>query len=97
MAMVVLVTASSSTTAALSRLRTAAARVVVAASLAVSLVLVQTPWLASLLHLKPLHIDDWLLAIAGGAIVPLVLAVERRWPSRRPPTTFSPRGSAVSP
>jgi Ca2+-transporting ATPase len=90
MAMVVLVTASASTTAALSRLRTRTSRVVVAVSLAITVVLVQTPWLASLLHLKPLHLDDWLLAIAGGAMVPLLLGVERRWAAKR---TLSPRGS----
>ena len=78
MAMVVFVAASASTTAALSRLRTRAARVVVASSLVLTVVLVQTPWLASLLHLTPLHVDDWFLAIAGGAVVPLVLGVQRR-------------------
>jgi Ca2+-transporting ATPase len=88
MAMVVLVTASASTTAALSRLRTRAAQVVVALSLAITAALVQIPWLASLLHLSPLHVDDWLLAIAGGAIVPLLLGLERRRPARRP--TASP-------
>jgi Ca2+-transporting ATPase len=96
MAMVVLVTASASTTAVLSELRTRAARVVVVVSLIVTLVLVQTPWLASLLHLSPLHIDDWLLAIAGGAIVPLLLGVDRHRPARPAPATFSPRDSAVS-
>lgn len=88
MAMVVLVTASASTTAALGRLRTRAARVVVASSLVITLVLVQTPWLASLLHLRPLHVDDWLLAIAGGAIVPLLLGLERRWSVRRAPVAL---------
>jgi Ca2+-transporting ATPase len=82
MAMVVLVTASASTTATLSRLRTRAARVVVACSLAITLVVVQTPWLAALLHLRPLHVDDWLLALASGAVVPLLLGLERRWLTR---------------
>jgi Ca2+-transporting ATPase len=81
MAMVMLVTASASTTVVLSRLRTRAARVVVAFSLAVTAILVQTPWLAGLVHLRPLHLDDWLLAIAGGAVVvPLLLGVERGAP-----------------
>jgi Ca2+-transporting ATPase len=78
MAMVMLVTASASATIVLSRLRTRAARVVVACSIAVTIVLVQTPWLAALVHLGPLHVDDWLLAIGGGCIVvPLLLGVER--------------------
>lgn len=95
MAMVVLVTASASTTAVLSRLQTRAARAVVTFSLAVTLLLVQTPWLATLLHLRPLHVDDWLLAVAGGALVPLLLGVERHRPARRTRATFHPRGSAA--
>jgi Ca2+-transporting ATPase len=78
MAMVMLVTASASATIVLSRLRTRAARVVVAGSIAVTIVLVQIPWLAALVHLGPLHLDDWLLAIGGGClVVPLLLGVER--------------------
>ena len=96
MAMVVFVTASASTTAVLSGLRTRAARAVVAFSVAVTVLLVQTPWLASLLHLRPLHVDDWLVAIAGGIIVPLLLGVERGRPTKRSPAAFSPRDSAVS-
>lgn len=82
MAMVVLVTASASTTAVLGRLRTRAAWVVIAFALAVTLALVQIPWLAGHLHLRPLHADDWLLAVAGGALVPLVLGVETLFRSR---------------
>jgi Ca2+-transporting ATPase len=92
MAMVVLVSASASTTAVLSRLGTRAARVIVAASLASTVLLVQTPGLAALLHLTPLHLDDWLLAIASGAaIVPLLLAVDRRRSA-----TLNPRDSVVA-
>lgn len=80
MAMVVLVTASASTTAVLGRLRTRAAWVVIAASLAVTVALVQLPWLAAPLHLAPLHLDDWLLALAGGVLLPLALAIR---PGRR--------------
>lgn len=96
MAMVVLVTASASTTAVLSRLRTRAARAVVVLSLAVTLVIVQTPWLGSLLHLRPLHVDDLLLAIGGGAIVPLLLGISALRTSRQPPRALSPRGSPAS-
>jgi Ca2+-transporting ATPase len=95
MAMVVLVTASASTTAVLSHLQTRAARAVVTTSLIVTMVLVQTPWLASLLHLSPLHVDDWLLALAGGAIVPLLLGVDSRRPANRAPATSGPRSSGV--
>jgi Ca2+-transporting ATPase len=81
MAMVALTTASASVTAVLSRLATRAARAVVALSLAAAVGLVQTP-LAPLLHIRPLHLDDWGLALAGGAIavLPLVLA-GARWRS----------------
>jgi Ca2+-transporting ATPase len=96
MAMVVLVTASASTTAVLSGLRTRAARAVVGFSVAVTVLLVQIPWLASLLHLRPLHVDDWLVAIAGGVIVPLLLGVDRRRPTKQSPAAFRPRDSAVS-
>ncbi|HEY6036490.1 MAG TPA: cation-transporting P-type ATPase, partial [Kofleriaceae bacterium] len=95
MAMIVLVTASASTTAVLDRLRTRAAWVVIALSVAVTLALVQVPWLAAHLHLSPLHVDDWLLAIAGGVAVPLVLGIDRHRPARPTTPTFSPRGSAV--
>ena len=57
------------------------ARAVVGASLAVTAVLVQVPWLASLLHLRPLHVDDWLLALVSGAIVPFLLLLERARPT----------------
>ncbi len=75
MAMVALTAASASITAVLSRLATRAARAVVALSLAAAVGLVQTP-LVPLLHIRPLHLDDWGLALAGGALaaLPLVLA-----------------------
>lgn len=96
MAMVLLVTASASTTAVLGRLRTRAAWVVVAASLAITLLLVQTPWLAFHLHLRPLHVDDWLIAIAGGVLVPLLLGVERHRSGKPQAPISSPRDTAVS-
>jgi len=43
------------------------ARIIAFCTIGVSLLLVQTPVLSHLLHLKPLHIDDLLLA-AGGAL-----------------------------
>lgn len=89
MAMVVLVTASASTTAVLGRLRTRAAWVVITLSMAITVALVQIPWLAASLHLRPMHVDDWLLALAGGAAVPLVLGIERH----RRPRPASPSSS----
>jgi Ca2+-transporting ATPase len=54
-------------------LRTLAARIIVAASLASAVILVQTPLLADLLHVSSLHLDDWAIATAGG-LVPCIIA-----------------------
>jgi hypothetical protein len=64
MALAVLTLSSATLTAALSRFRTTMSRVVVAATIALSLVLTQVRPLAAALHLESLHADDW--AIAGG-------------------------------
>jgi Ca2+-transporting ATPase len=74
MALVLLSTASAGITAYLSRLRTYAARVMVVGTMALSVLLVQTPTLAVLLHLKPLHTDDWLLTLGGGMLAALLSA-----------------------
>jgi Ca2+-transporting ATPase len=47
----------------------------VGGTLALSVLFVQTPPLAAFLHLRPLHADDWLLAIAGGLIASLLSAI----------------------
>ncbi len=67
MAIVALLIASVATTASLSRLRSWAAWIVVLGSLASLLLLVQVPALAHLVHLRPLHLDDWIISIAAGA------------------------------
>jgi Ca2+-transporting ATPase len=53
---------------------------VCAATLASAVALVQTPPLASRLHLQPLHADEWGIAMAGGALacVPLWLRAPLR-------------------
>lgn len=79
MALVVLVVAGAVLTAALSGLRTRAAILVVAASLGSAVLLVQVPPLARLVHLAPLHVDDWLLAVGGGLLAGIpVLGFRRR-------------------
>jgi len=75
MALVVLTLASAGLTVQLSRLRTPAARIMVVATVALSLLLVQVPVLSAFLHLKPLHVDDWLLAIGGGTLTALLAVV----------------------
>ncbi|MFC6685137.1 cation transporting ATPase C-terminal domain-containing protein [Marinobacter koreensis] len=69
MAMVVLIVASGVVTSLLSRLRGKAAISVTVFSLISAAVLIQIPGLSSLLNLKPLHYDDWLVAAGSGALV----------------------------
>jgi len=80
-ALVALTSASAGITAGLTRLRTRAARTMVAATLLLSYLLVQMPWVASLLHLKPLDVDDWALALGGGVLAG-ILAWSPSWWSR---------------
>ncbi len=80
-ALVTLVIANATLTATLSRLRTLTARTIVAASVASMVILVQIPVLAELLHVEPLHLDDWAVAAAAGA-VPAAIASLFNW--RRP-------------
>ena len=75
MALVALTAASAGITLNLSRLRTPAAWAMVGGTLALSLLFVQIPLLAAFLHLRPLHLDDWLLALAGGLLASLLSAL----------------------
>lgn len=68
--------ASAATIAGLSRLRTRASRWIVAGTMALSVLLIQTPGLAGRLHVTPLHLEDWTLAALGGALVCLPLLLE---------------------
>ena len=76
-AMAALTLSSAALIAGLSRLRTATARWITAGTVALTVLLVQTPRLASLLHMAPLHADDWLLALLSslvGGLAPAWLA-----------------------
>ncbi|MBX9916658.1 MAG: cation-translocating P-type ATPase, partial [Nitrosomonas sp.] len=68
MALVTLTAASVGITAVLSRMHSRAAWYIVSLTIGLSYLLVQIPALAGFLHLAPLHVDDWLLAIASGMI-----------------------------
>ena len=83
-ALVTLTTASAGITVALSRLRSVAARVMVLGTLSLSLLLVQMPSAATLLHLKPLHLADWMLAIGGGLLASLLAFASVRTGMARP-------------
>jgi Ca2+-transporting ATPase len=72
--------ASAALTAALSRLRTWVARSISGGTVALSILLIQTPPLARLLHMQPLHSDDWGLVVAASALPALL------------PLLFAPRG-----
>jgi Ca2+-transporting ATPase len=72
MALATLTTASAFITVALSGLRNRAAWVMFIGTLASSFLLIQTPKLDALLHLTPLHWDDWGLAILGGSAAALI-------------------------
>jgi Ca2+-transporting ATPase len=75
-ALVALTLVSATLTAGLTALRGWTARTVAGSTVALSVLLVQTPGLAHLLHLEPLHLDDWATAAAGCLLaVALPLAI----------------------
>jgi Ca2+-transporting ATPase len=83
MALVSLVGFGVTLTASLSGLRTRTSLLVTAASLALAVLLVQTPRLSGLVHLSPLHLDDWVIGIAGGLLAVLIpRALSRILPHR---------------
>jgi len=75
MALVALTFASAGITASLSKLQGLAAKLVVLATIGSALLLVQTPGLAALLHLSPLHWDEWAIAAAGALVVSILPAL----------------------
>ncbi len=81
LALATLVLSNAAVTALLSRLRTRAARAVVLATTALSIVLLQSPALAQRLHVEPLHLDDWATAsaaVAAAVVLPLALEARQR-------------------
>lgn len=74
MALVTLIAASLAVTGILSRWRTRASRVLAVMTTLSAVLLVQVPVLASSLHLAPLHLNDWLLAIIAGLVSALPCA-----------------------
>jgi Ca2+-transporting ATPase len=77
MALAVLTLASGAVTAALARLRTLLSRLVTGGTVALSVLLIQTPSLAALLHLRPLHVDDWSAAMVAAGLAALLIGVGR--------------------
>ncbi|NQW02192.1 MAG: cation-transporting P-type ATPase [Rhodospirillales bacterium] len=68
MALVVLIIASAMMTAGLSGLRTRSAVIITLLTLGSAFVLVQYQPLSGLLHLSPLHLVDWAIAVSGGVV-----------------------------
>lgn len=99
LALAAICVASACVVAGLSRLRTTAARSIVAGTLGSSAVLIQTPVLAGRLHVTPLHLADWAIAGLAGAlaVVPILLEpIVRSIASRasRPPPSRANAGPA---
>lgn len=82
MALISLIMAIAAITAALSRFRSRSAVAAVAATVASAVILSQLPSIASLLHLRPLHFDDWLFAGCSGFIAGS-LAILLPWVARK--------------
>lgn len=77
MTLVTLTFASAMLTITLSGFSSRISRMVVGATIALTLLLVQVPPLASLLHLTPLHIDDLMLSIAGALGIAVIAFLGR--------------------
>jgi len=67
-ALAALTTSGTAVMLALTRLRTRPARVIAALGTLLSVALIQIPWAAERLHLMPLDLADWAIAIAGSAV-----------------------------
>jgi len=72
MALAALTLASAAITAALSGLRGKTAKVIVGLTIALTLLLVQIPPLATPLHLKPLEFSDWAVAACAALAAALI-------------------------
>jgi Ca2+-transporting ATPase len=68
MAIATLAFASAALMARLSGLRTRTARIIAAATIGSTIVMIQAPLLAGVLHLEPLHLVDWSVALAGSLL-----------------------------
>lgn len=83
MAMTTLTVAITLFAALLNGLRTSAAVALAAVTVMVTVSLVEIRPLSVLLHLEPLHLDNWLLALAGAALSCCPLLVDRATAGRR--------------
>ncbi len=77
MALVTLTFASAMLTIVLSGLSNFMSRIMAGATIALTLLLVQFPTLASLLHLTPLHLNDLMLSAAGALGIAMIVVFGR--------------------
>jgi Ca2+-transporting ATPase len=91
MAIATLAFGSAALAASLSGLRTRAARVIAASTAISTVVFVQTPALAGVLHLDPLHLADWGVAVASSLIAAIVLWTFARWMGTLRPEWLRPQ------
>lgn len=73
MTMIMLSFTGAMVTIILSRLSTRISKVVVLATILISVLLVQIPQLAEFLHLSPLHIVDLLFSVAGAIVISVIV------------------------
>lgn len=81
MAIITLIVSGATLTAVLNRMKTRMAYYIIGASLLGSITLVQIPLFAEVLHLTPLHLDDWGIAFGSAlliALLPLAGTLVRR-------------------
>lgn len=83
MALAVLCLGSAFLTATLSRLANTGSRLVVGLTVLSAVLLIQVAPLAVLLHLQPLHWNDWLLAVTGSGVISLLVLPMRIMRSRK--------------
>jgi len=75
MALAVLCLGSAFITACLSRLSSLTSRVISGLAGLSAVVLIQFPVTAGLLHLQPLHWNDWLIAVAGSGLIAMIILI----------------------
>lgn len=85
MALAVLCLGSAFMTMTLSQLSTMASSLVVAGTVLSTVLLIQTPMLADILHLQPLHLRDWMAAFLAGGLIALIPRLGRLGRHRKTP------------
>lgn len=83
MALAVLIFAGVSITAVLSQFRSLTASIVMGGAALSAFIFIQEPRLSALTQVRPLHLEDWLIAGLGGVLVSLPIFCDQ-WACKRP-------------